>query len=162
MWPGFCPERTAAIEPGIAELVASHAAGWPVLRPFRLLEAMRSQCTEVTVRLVLGVSDLDRGARLIDAIRRMLNTPGNPPLPLLGGDDGLGGAAGWAGDAIFARPAAPVRDLLLGELHERRLNGAPGDDVFSAMLRPPEIDDEAIVDQLLIVLMAAQEPRRSR
>jgi cytochrome P450 family 135 len=119
---------------------------------------MRSLCTEVTVRLALGVSNLDRSARLIDAIRRMLNTPGNPPLPVPGSDDGPHGMAGWVGDAIFARRAAPVRDLLLEELRERRLTDEPGDDVLGAMLRPPEIDDEAIIDQLLIVLMAAQEP----
>lgn len=113
MSPGFSPERIAAIEPGIAELAASHAAGWPLLRPFRLLEAMRSLCTEVTVRVVLSVSDPRRSVLLVDAIRRMLNTPGNPPLPLPGGDDGPGGVAGWAGDAIFVRRAALVRDLLL-------------------------------------------------
>jgi cytochrome P450 family 135 len=71
---------------------------------------------------------------------------------------GLAEPVGWAGEAIFAQRAAPVRALLLEELHDRRLTGEPGDDVLAAMLRPPEIDDEAIIDQLLIVLMAAQEP----
>jgi cytochrome P450 family 135 len=123
-----------------------------------LLEGMRSLCTKVTVRLVLGVSDPDRSERLINAIRRMLNTPGNPPLPLPAGDDGPGGAAGWVGEAIFARRAAPVRALLLEELHDRRSTGRPGDDLLSVMLGSPRISDEAIVDELLIVLMAAQEP----
>ncbi len=158
MWPGFCPERIATIEPGIAELATTHAARWPMLRPFRLLEAMRSLCTEITVRLVLGVSDPDRGARLIDAIRRLLNTPGNPPLPLPGGGDDRAGAAGWVGDAMFARRAAPVRELLFQELHERRLAGRAGEDVLGAMLGSGEISDGAIIDELLIVLMAAQEP----
>jgi len=158
MWPGFCPQRIAAIEPAIVDLAVTHAARWPVLRPFRLLEAMRSLCTEVTVRLVLGVSDPRRSAMLIDAIHRMLKTPGNPPLPLPGGDDGPMGVAGWAGNALFARRAAPVRRLLLAELHERRLTAKPSHDVLGAVLSPPEINDEAIIDQLLIVLMAAQEP----
>jgi hypothetical protein len=104
------------------------------------------------------VSDPGRSARLIGAIRRMLNTPGNPPQLLPGGDDGLARAAGWAGDAIFARRAAPVRNVLLEELRERRRGGTVGDDVHGAMLQPPEISDEAIVDQLLVVLMAAREP----
>jgi cytochrome P450 family 135 len=158
MWPGFSPERIAAIEPGIAELATTHAARWPTLRAFRLLEAMRSLCTEVAVRLLLGISDPKRSLMLIDAIRRLLNAPGNPPLPLPGGDDGRAGAAGWAGDAMFARRAAPVRELLREELHERRLAGGPDEDVLGAMLGSPEFSDEAIIDQLLIVLMAAQEP----
>jgi hypothetical protein len=52
-----------------------------------LLEAMRTLCTDITVGLVLGVDDPVRHAELAAAIRRMLNVPGNPPLPLPGGDD---------------------------------------------------------------------------
>jgi hypothetical protein len=149
----------AAIEPSIAVLAGDHAARWPRQRPFRLLEAMRALCTDIAVGLVLGVEDPRRRAPLVDAIRRMLNVPGNPPLPLPGGSDGPAGAVGRAGDALFERRAAPVRDLLLQELHARRLTDGYAEDVLGAMLASdPPIDDTAIVDQLLIVLMAAQEP----
>jgi hypothetical protein len=159
MWPGFAPARMAAIEPSIAVLAGDHAARWPRQRPFRLLEAMRALCTDIAVGLVLGVEDPRRRAPLVDAIRRMLNVPGNPPLPLPGGSDGPAGAVGRAGDALFERRAAPVRDLLLQELHARRLTDGYAEDVLGAMLASdPPIDDTAIVDQLLIVLMAAQEP----
>jgi cytochrome P450 family 135 len=159
MWPGFAPERISAIEPSIAELASKHAARWPRHRPFRLLEAMRALCTNITVGLVLGIDDPVRHVALVDAIRRMLNVPGNPPLPLPGRHEGPAGAVGRAGDALFARRAGPVRDLLLGELRARRSTGESSEDVLGAMLASdPPIDDEAIVDQLLIVLMAAQEP----
>jgi hypothetical protein len=159
MWPGFASARIAAIEPSIAALAGEHAARWPRHRPFRLLEAMRALCTDIAVRLVLAVDDPRRRAALVDAIRRMLNVPGNPPLPLPGGSDRAAGAVGRAVDALFERRAAPVRDLLLRELHARRSIGGDAGDVLGAMLASePPIDDAAIVDQLLIVLMAAQEP----
>jgi cytochrome P450 len=159
MWPGFAPARIAAIEPSIAALAGDHAARWPRHRPFRLLEAMRALCTHIAVGLVLGVDDPERRAALMDAIRRMLNVPGNPPLPLPGGSDGRTGAVDRAGDALFERRAAPVRGLLLQELQARRSTGGDAEDVLGAMLASdPPIDDLAIVDQLLIVLMAAQEP----
>jgi cytochrome P450 family 135 len=159
MWPGFAPARTAAIEPSIAALAREHAARWPRHRPFRLLEAMRALCTDIAVGLVLAVEEPGRRAALVDAIRRMLDVPGNPPSPLPGGSDGRTGAVGRAGDALFGRRAAPVRELLLEELHARRSTGGEAGDVLGAMLASdPPIDDAAIVDQLLIVLMAAQEP----
>jgi cytochrome P450 len=158
MWPGFSSDRIAVIEPQIAELAAEHVRRWPVGRPFQLLEAMRQLCTEITVRAVLGVRHPARSDALVDAIRSMLNTPGNPPLPLPGDDDGPWGIAGRAGDALFARRAAPVRNLLQQELRARRGDGGDADDVLDAMRSGAELDDDAIVDELLIVLMAAQEP----
>jgi cytochrome P450 family 135 len=159
MWPGLSPDRIRAIETGIGDLAVEHVARWPTHRPFRLLEAMRTLCTDITVRLVLGIEDQERRVRLIAAIRRMLNIPGNPPLPLPGGDDRPGGIIGRAGDAVFRSRATPVRSVLLEELRARRTTGGSSQDVLRAMLdSKPPITDAAIVDQLLIVLMAAQEP----
>jgi cytochrome P450 len=147
------------IEPRIAGLTAEHVARWPTGRPFRVLEAMRALCTDVTVRLVLGVEDFERAHALAGAIRRMLNMPGNPPLPLPGDRDGPGGWVGQAAAAIFARRAEPVRSLLFDELRTRRAAPGHDDGVLQAMLNSePALKDEDIVDQLLIVLMAAQEP----
>jgi cytochrome P450 len=159
MWPGFAPERISAIESSIAELAHEHAVRWPMGRPFRLLDAMRALCTDIAVGLVFGVEDPVRRQALVDAIQRMLTLPGNPPWPLPGGDDGPRGAVGRAGDALFARRSKPVRRLLFDELRVRRAANRGGEDVLGAMLSSePPIDDCAIVDQLLIVLMAAQEP----
>lgn len=159
MWAGFAPERMARIEPCIAELASEHVARWPVGRPFRVLEAIRTLCTDITVRLLLGVLDRDRADELVRAIRQLLNTPGNPPLPLPGGDAGRGGVIGSTADAIFARRALPVRALLFKELQARRITPGQDDDVIQAMLNSePSLSDEDIIEQLLIVLMAAQEP----
>jgi cytochrome P450 family 135 len=159
MWPGFAPARIEAIEPAIAQLAEEHVRGWPTGRPFRLLEATRTLCTDIIVHLVLSVTDQSRRRALVAAIRQMLNTPGNPPLPLPGDDDGPGGLVGKLGDRLFEKRSAEVRRLLREELRQRRTRDEAGDDVLGAMLAaaPPPADDE-IVDQLLIVLMAAQEP----
>ncbi len=159
MWAGFAPERIAALEPAIAALAEQHVAGWPVGAPFRLLEATRELCTDVMVRIVLGVRDPVRARALVAAIRSMLRTPGNPPLPLPGANEGPGGLVGRGADRLFARRAAPVVRELAGELRARRRNGGPGDDVLGAMLgSAPALGDEELIDELLIVLMAAQEP----
>lgn len=157
MWPGFAPDRIGSIEPAIARLAEEHVSRWPLARPFHLLEAMRSLCTDIAVRLVLGVSDQPRGAALVTAIRQMLNIPGNPPLPLPGGGDD--GALGRAADRALWLRTAPTRQLLGDELRERRARDEGADDVLGAMIasEPPLADDQ-IVDQLLIVLAAAQEP----
>lgn len=66
---------------------------------------------------------------------------------------------GAAADALSARRAAPVRRLLAEELRDRRSRDQRGEDLLGAMLTAePEQTDDAIVDELLIVLMAAQEP----
>ena len=57
MWSAFAPERMTRIEPRIAELTREHVARWPTGRPFRMLEAIRELCTDITVRLLLGVED---------------------------------------------------------------------------------------------------------
>lgn len=159
MWPGFAPGRSCALEPSIAELAEEHARGWPRGHPFRLLEATRQLCTEIAVGLVLAVTDAHRRRALVAAIRRMLNTPGNPPLPLPGGDEGPRGMIGKAADREFARRSAEVRRLLREELRERHAREEPGDDLLGGILSSsPPLPDEEIVDQLLIVVMAAQEP----
>ncbi len=159
MWPGFSPERIAAIEPAMAEVAERHLASWPTGRPFRLLEATRTFCTDVMVRLVLGVEHDDRARAVVASIRQMLNTPGNPPLPIPGDGDGPGGAVGKAGDRLFERLSADVRRLLGDELAHRRSLHAPGHDALGAILvSEPPLTDAEIIDQLLIVLLAAQEP----
>jgi hypothetical protein len=97
--------------------------------------------------LVLGVDDPVR--RWLPPSGGLLNVPANPPLPLPGGENGPGGAVGRMGDALFARRAGLVRDLLLEELRARRSTGASTEDILGAMLvSDPPVDDDAIVDHL--------------
>lgn len=155
--PAFTPEALERQRDAIAQIAAAHAERWPRGRPFRLLPRVRTLCDDVFVRLVLGVRDDARAQALVLAVRRMLWTPGNPPAVPPGPGAGL---AGVAGERLFARRAAPVAELLAGELEARRRAGdADGDDLVSCMLRAdPPLATDRIVDELIPVLMAGQEP----
>lgn len=141
----------------MGEIAARQAEEWPRNHPFRLLERMRQITDEIFVRLVLGVRDEQVARELIAAVRGMLNTPGNPPLTLPGRGDGLAGALG---QRLFERRAAPVERALRRAIESRRAEGRGGKpDVLGGMIEAGEsLDDAEIVDELMSLLMAAQEP----
>jgi cytochrome P450 len=140
----------------MVRLAEKHAEGWPRLRPLRLLPRIRSLIDDVFVRLVLGVSDEERAQAAAVALRRMLWIPGNPPYTLPGKGDGV---AGLAASALFARRKAPLAAVLAEEIETRRRDGGLGEDLIGDVLRAePELSACAIVDELLVILMAAQEP----
>jgi cytochrome P450 family 135 len=154
--PAFTAEAIAARRPAIEAIATEHVARWPRNRPFRLLARMRALIDDAFARVLLGVEDEARSRAMTVAIRRMLWTPGNPPLGVPGEGDGLLGAATTA---AFRRRIAPLATLLGEELRARRSAGARDGDVLSlvAAAEPP-LADEAAVDELLPLLMAAQEP----
>jgi cytochrome P450 family 135 len=138
----------------MAAIAERHALAWPRGRPFRLLERMRALVDEVFVRLMLGVEDDERVAALCAALRRMLWTPGNPPLSVPGEGDGIMGAIARR---AFDRRHAPLTRLLAEEVERRRAQ--PPDDVLGRVLRAdPGKRGEDVADELLVLLAAAQEP----
>jgi cytochrome P450 len=156
MAPAFAPDALAATGPLLRAIAVEHAQRWPVGRPFRLLPRMRTLAIDSFIRTVLAIPDGPRRQALVLAVRRLLWTPGNPPLPLPGDGDGVAGAAG---NAVFARRRAPAARLLTQEIERRRAAGAAGGDLLDRLVAAePGADPEAIVDELLVVLMAAQEP----
>jgi cytochrome P450 family 135 len=149
-------EAMPRLRPEIARIAARHASEWPRGRPFRLLPRIRTLTDEIFVRLVLGVRDEELPTALVAAIRRMLWTPGNPPLTLPGPGDG---AAGRLGEALFERRQAPVVDLLAAAVEARRSERSEEVDVLGCMVgASPSLSTEEIVDELMSLLMAAQEP----
>ena len=157
--PAFAPEVIDSRRDEIARIAERHASRWPLGRPFRLLSRLRTLCDEVFVRLVLGVRDEQIAAELIEAIGRMLRTPGNPPVTLPGKGDGLIGEVGYA---LFEQRRAPVLAALSRAVEARRAEAAGGVDevdVLGCMVAAEtELTTEQIVDELLSLLMAAQEP----
>jgi cytochrome P450 len=144
---GVAPERIDAI-------AHEHAAGWPRPAPFRVLPRMRSLATDIFVRLVLRIDDPRRRDELVLAIRRMLWTPGNPPLPVPAPSDGLLGAAVGG---IARRRMDAVARVLEEEIAERRSAGRTGDDLIGRVLEIHPAARDA-TDALLVVIAAAQEP----
>jgi cytochrome P450 len=154
--PAFSPEVIDSRRDGIAAIAARHAAAWPTGRPFRLLSRVRALCDEVFVRLVLGVRDEQLAVELSAAIGRMLRTPGNPPLTLPGKGDGL---IGEFGNALFEQRQAPVVAALSVAVEARRREASEEVDVLGCMIGDEaELTTEQIVDELMSLLMAAQEP----
>jgi cytochrome P450 len=126
------PEAVGARREAMTRIAERHAAALPCDRPFRLLERMREVTDEIFVKLVLGVDDGPLAARLIESVRDMLRTPGNPPFTLPGLGDGLVGALG---QKLFERRRAPA----LAALTEA-------------------VGDRGFADELMSLVMAAQEP----
>jgi cytochrome P450 len=154
--PAFAPEAIGSRREAIAAIASRHASEWPLGRPFRLLSRLRTLCDEVFVRLVLGVRDEEIAAELIAAIGRMLRTPGNPPVTLPGKGDGL---AGELGTALFQQRQAPVAKALSRAVEARRAEGSGEVDVLGCMVGAAAgLATEEIVDELMSLLMAAQEP----
>lgn len=140
----------------MVRIAERHAARWPAGRPFRLLQRLRGICDEIFVRLVLGVRDEEIATALIAAIRRMLRTPGNPPVTLPGRGDG---AVGELGQALFEWRQGPVVRELSRAVEARRADPSEQPDVLGCMVAAaPALRTEEIVEELVSLLMAAQEP----
>ena len=140
----------------IAGLADQHVAAWPRGRPLRLLSRIRTLCDEIFVRLVLGVRDEEIATKLTAAIGRMLRTPGNPPFTLPGAGDGL---VGELGQKLFERRQAPVVEQLSRAVEVRRGETSDRIDVLGCMVDDsPSLSTAEIVDELMSLLMAAQEP----
>jgi cytochrome P450 len=157
--PAFTPQALEPHSEALARLAVEHIARWPRGRPFRLLPRVKTLADEAFVRFVLGVTDDERAQALVLAIRHMLWSPGTPPMPITSGDRGV---LGFLGERLYRRRRAPVERLLAQELGARRAAGGPVDgalDVLSCLMRadPPRTDGE-IVDEVVPLLMAGQEP----
>jgi cytochrome P450 family 135 len=151
----LAPEAVAGRHEAMAAIARAQVARWPLGRPLRLLPRMRAVADEVFVREVLGVRGV-RADPLARAIGSLLRTPGNPPLTIPGPDDGL---AGRAVDALYRRRRAATARLVEDEIAERRRAGRPGAGVLGRLVAAePEVAPDALVDELLALLMAAQEP----
>jgi cytochrome P450 len=152
----FAPDAVAGRREAMAEIARERVARWPRGRPLRALPRMRAIADAIFVREVLGV----RGARaepLTQAIGSLLWTPGNPPTTIPAPGQGL---LGRLVDAEYRRRRARVAALIEAEVAERRA-AATGDDdgVLARVARAePEATPPELVEELLALLMAAQEP----
>jgi len=153
--PAFSPEVMEERRADMARIARRHLERWPRGRPFRLLSRIRTLLDEIFVRLVLGVREEATAMALVLAMRRMLWTPGNPPMSLPGEGNG---AMGAVGQLLFECRQAPLRRALGRAIEERRAE-PEGTDVLGLMARAePPLETGEIVDELMSTLMAAQEP----
>jgi cytochrome P450 len=139
----------------MAASAAEHVARWPRGRPLRALPRMRAIADAIFVQEVLGVRGAG-AAPLARALGSLLWTPGNPPLTIPGPGDGL---MGRLVDAEYRRRRARVAALIEAEVAARRRAAEPGDGVLGRLVAAePGAAPDALVEELLALLMAAQEP----
>jgi cytochrome P450 len=140
----------------MASIAARHLDRWPANAPIRVLSRMRTIVEEVFVRLVLGVEDDERATALVNALGRLLRTPGNPPLLP---PDRHQGTAGRLVDLAFKRRLAPLARLLSEEVEACRTAPGSGTGIIPHIVSADRsLDNQQIVDELAVVLAAAQEP----
>lgn len=73
MMPAFHGERIATAVSIIERMTEEEVATWPVGTPFSLVDRMRELTLKVIVRLVVGVEEPDRAARLATALLRVVD-----------------------------------------------------------------------------------------
>jgi cytochrome P450 family 135 len=100
------------------------------------------------------VRDEQRAAALVLAIRRMLASPGTPPMPIPSGGRGV---LGLLGEAFYRFRRGPVAELLRAELRARSEPADAELDVLSCLRRAGQSQAE-IVEAVVPLLMAGQEP----
>src|SRR5215210_5867169 len=155
---GLTRDVIARLEPDIAKLAERHAASWPSGRPFKLRVRMRDLTDEVFVRLVLRPRTEARTEAMTRAARSLLRTPGNPPLPPPGEDQGL---LGRPTTRLIERRLAPFAELVRAEIADRRADGAQGQDGLLDRFAESDLDPQDVVGELTIVAGAAIEATAS-
>lgn len=152
------PFRLPAVESHAREIDAvidRHLDAWPEGRPFRLLSRLRTLTEELFVRVVLGVRDDPRAQRMVAAVGAALRTPGNPPLTPPDRDQAP--PVGPLLHLEVERRLRPIRGLLADELRERDTGGDVGPGILGHVVESG-LDADQALDELLVVLAAAQEP----
>jgi hypothetical protein len=160
--PPFHGERLQGYAADIAQLARDELATWPQGRPFALEPRMRAITLAVIVRVVFGVREGPRAARLRELIPRLLPDTGLSSLILLPGlrrDFGP-----WWPWRHFLAARAAIDTLLYAEIAERRADAdLPGRaDVLSLLLQARDEDgapltDAELRDELMTLLLAGHE-----
>jgi cytochrome P450 len=157
-YPAFSPEAVAELGRSIATIVHRHLDRWPRGRPTRLLARTRALADEIFVVEILGIRETTRARRLAESIQALMRTPGNPPLTIPAADQGL---LGRGVAAIYRRRRAPIAELVEQEVAERRQKGGSGPGLLGLLLEDEPGSEDDFVEELLAMLMAAQEPMAS-
>ncbi len=148
------PAAVARIEPEIPAIAERHAASWPTGRPFGLRVRLRDIADEVWIRLLLRPHDDARVDAMMRAVRSMLRTPGNPPLPPPGEDTGVMGKISMR---LFAQRQGAFADLIKQEIAERRAGADGNGDGLFARFAASDLTPDEVVDELTVVTAAANE-----
>jgi cytochrome P450 len=161
MLPPFHGERLVRYGELMAEIADRDLDGWPLGRTFRLQPRLQAITLEVILRVVFGVEEAERLARLRKVLARLMNATARPVAmaPWLRRDLGP-----WSPWARFKRMLEEVDATLYEEIAARRSDPrlADRDDIFSMLVRARDEDGQAMTDrelrdELMTLLVAGHE-----
>ncbi|MFI6978822.1 cytochrome P450 [Embleya sp. NPDC050154] len=153
----------------IARIAAEHIAEWPRHRPFALRDRMQEITLEVILRLVFGIRDNDRLARLRTAIPELIEVGGSPVMLMLPPrvrawtQSPPATRLGFLPTTRFQRARDAVDAMLFDEIAHRRTEPVPGaTDVLSRLLQARDeqgrpMSDQELRDELITMLEAGHE-----
>jgi hypothetical protein len=160
MLPPFHGERLKAYEDAIREIAASEVERWPSGADFAIHGRMRSITLEAILRVVFGVTDDERRARLRVLVPQLLAETSSPALSLRVLRAQRRGRPSPLEDLA---PRDEIDDLLYGEIAERRAAGEIGrEDVLSLLIAARfedggKMSDRELRDHLVTLLLAGHE-----
>jgi cytochrome P450 len=159
LMPAFHGAALRGYQDMVAELAAAEADRWRAGRVFRAHDRMHALTLEIILRVVFGVTDPGRLARLRPLVRAITNIG---PLIMFG----------WAYPALqrygpwlaYRKVQQDLDTVLYAEIADRRGAGdlAERDDVLSRLLRTADdteapLTDAELRDQLITLLLAGHE-----
>ena len=161
MLPSFHGERLSTYESLIAAIADEALDGWPLGTPFRLQDRMQAITLDVIARVVFGVEEEVRLARLREALKALvaMSTRRVVMLPWLRRD--LGPASPWR---RFLALRDDVDAVIYDEIARRRR--APDldarEDILSLLLAARDeegegLSDRELRDELVTLLLAGHE-----
>jgi cytochrome P450 family 135 len=164
--PPFHGERLKAYENDMAALTAASLATWPRDRPFALEPHLRAITLAIIVRVVFGIEDEARAARVQELIPTLVPDGGWSSLLLLPAfRRDLGRGSPWR---RFTAARAAVDALLYEQIAERRAEAdlAARTDILSLLLQARDEDgapltDHELRDELMTLLLAGHETTAS-
>ena len=156
LMPAFNGAALRGYAPLVTELARAEVAGWTPGRPFRSLDRMNALTLEVILRVVFGVTDESRLARLRPLVLRTVDVT---PLVLLGwGYPVLHRFPPWRDSVADLRA---LDEVLYAEIADRRTSDLTArSDVLSRLLRvtgDERLTDRELRDQLVTLLLAGHE-----
>ena len=161
MLPPFHGERLERYGELMAEIADRDLDSWPVGRRFPLQPRLQAITLEVILRVVFGVEEPGRLAKLRALLTRLMNVTARPVAmaPWLRRDLGP-----WSPWQQFKRMLDEVDAALYDEIADRRADPrlAERDDIFSMLVQARDEDgqpmtDQELRDELMTLLVAGHE-----
>jgi len=156
LMPAFSGAALRGYRDLVAEIMREQTAGWPSGEPVSLHPRFQTVTLEVIMRVVFGVTDQDRLARLRPLVERIVAV--NALIMLAGYYPRLRRYGPWRRHLEIQQR---LDDLLYAEIADRRRTDDIEDrrDVLSRLLATPDGSwtDEQLRDNLITLLLAGHE-----